>query len=125
MCRYPSAVLEFAFLEFTDEEGAKNALSQAETLLGHRPVRVLPSKTAMIPVNPTFFTSGPTIKLMGDSHHSTRIAFVKFLQVESAIAALNGSDAFLEIVANKVHLVVAAAVFSPIELSLVGFFGLC
>ncbi|GFY83393.1 hypothetical protein Acr_03g0001670 [Actinidia rufa] len=45
----------FAFIEFTDEEGARNALSLAGTMLGYYPVRVvLPSKTAIAPVNPTF-----------------------------------------------------------------------
>ncbi|KAJ0805941.1 hypothetical protein HanPI659440_Chr02g0084001 [Helianthus annuus] len=36
------------------EEGARNALSLAGTMLGYYPVRVLPSKTAIAPVNPTF-----------------------------------------------------------------------
>lgn len=35
-------------------EGAKSALSLAGTILGGYPVRVLPSKTAIAPVNPTF-----------------------------------------------------------------------
>jgi hypothetical protein len=35
-------------------EGARRALSLAGTMLGFYPVRVLPSKTAIIPVNPTF-----------------------------------------------------------------------
>lgn len=35
-------------------EGARAALSLAGTMLGYYPVRVLPSKTAIAPVNPTF-----------------------------------------------------------------------
>lgn len=35
-------------------EGARNALSLGGTMLGYYPVRVLPSKTAIAPVNPTF-----------------------------------------------------------------------
>lgn len=35
-------------------EGARSALSLAGTMLGYYPVRVLPSKTAIAPVNPTF-----------------------------------------------------------------------
>lgn len=35
-------------------EGARSALSLAGTMLGFYPVRVLPSKTAIAPVNPTF-----------------------------------------------------------------------
>lgn len=54
VCGDPNSVLRFAFIEFTDEEGAANALSLAGTMLGYYPVRVLPSKTAIAPVNPTF-----------------------------------------------------------------------
>ncbi|KAI3756629.1 hypothetical protein L1987_56451 [Smallanthus sonchifolius] len=54
VCGDPNSVLRFAFIEFTDEEGAKNALSLAGTMLGYYPLRVLPSKTAIAPVNPTF-----------------------------------------------------------------------
>ncbi|GER46745.1 polyadenylate-binding protein [Striga asiatica] len=54
VCGDPNSVLRFAFIEFTDEEGARNALSMSGTVLGYYPVRVLPSKTAIAPVNPTF-----------------------------------------------------------------------
>uniref|UniRef100_A0A7C9A1F4 RRM domain-containing protein n=1 Tax=Opuntia streptacantha TaxID=393608 RepID=A0A7C9A1F4_OPUST len=54
VCGDPNSILRFAFIEFTDEEGAKNALSLSGTMLGYYPVRVLPSKTAIAPVNPTF-----------------------------------------------------------------------
>ncbi|XP_059292549.1 polyadenylate-binding protein-interacting protein 11-like [Lycium ferocissimum] len=54
ICGDPNSVLRFAFVEFTDEEGARNALSLAGTMLGFYPVKVLPSKTAIAPVNPTF-----------------------------------------------------------------------
>lgn len=39
---------------FLSVEGARNALGLAGTMLGFYPVRVLPSKTAIAPVNPTF-----------------------------------------------------------------------
>ncbi len=35
------------------------------------------------------------IRLLGDSHHNTRIAFVEFEKAESAKAALNCSGALL------------------------------
>ncbi|XVF51191.1 hypothetical protein PTKIN_Ptkin04bG0164500 [Pterospermum kingtungense] len=54
ICGDPNSVLRFAFVEFTDEEGARAALNLAGTMLGFYPVRVLPSKTAIAPVNPTF-----------------------------------------------------------------------
>ncbi|RVW36248.1 Polyadenylate-binding protein-interacting protein 9 [Vitis vinifera] len=43
-----------AFVEFADEHGARAALNLGGTMLGYYPVRVLPSKTAILPVNPTF-----------------------------------------------------------------------
>ncbi|KAK2995900.1 hypothetical protein RJ640_028308 [Escallonia rubra] len=111
VCGDPNSVLRFAFVEFTDEEGARNALSLAGTMLGYYPVRVLPSKTAIAPVNPTFLprvTQGDVklffesicgevhrLRLLGDYNHSTRIAFVEFVMAESAIAALNCSGAVL------------------------------
>uniref|UniRef100_A0A251V975 Putative nucleotide-binding alpha-beta plait domain-containing protein n=1 Tax=Helianthus annuus TaxID=4232 RepID=A0A251V975_HELAN len=116
ICGDPNSVLRFAFIEFTDEEGARNALSLAGTMLGYYPVRVLPSKTAIAPGNvcgtiyctnidkkvtqadvKLFFESfcGEVyrLRLLGDYHHSTRIAFVEFVMAESAIAALNCSGA--------------------------------
>lgn len=42
-------------------EGARVALSLSGTMLGYYPVRVLPSKTAIAPVNPTFLPRVRTI----------------------------------------------------------------
>lgn len=44
----------FEYDGYHHAEGARNALSLAGTMLGYYPVRVLPSKTAIAPVNPTF-----------------------------------------------------------------------
>ncbi|OIV96935.1 hypothetical protein TanjilG_00517 [Lupinus angustifolius] len=54
VCGDPNSILRFAFVEFTDEEGARTALNLTGTMLGYYPLRVLPSKTAIAPVNPTF-----------------------------------------------------------------------
>jgi hypothetical protein len=54
VCGDPNSALRFAFIEFTDEEGAFNALSMSGTVVGFYPLKVLPSKTAIAPVNPTF-----------------------------------------------------------------------
>ncbi|XP_010909104.1 polyadenylate-binding protein-interacting protein 12 isoform X2 [Elaeis guineensis] len=131
MCGDPNSVLRFAFVEFTDEEGASAALNLSGTVLGYYPVRVLPSKTAIAPVNPTFLPRSNDeremcartvyctnidkkvsqaevklffeslcgevyrLRLLGDYHHSTRIAFVEFVMAESATTALNCSGAIL------------------------------
>ena len=44
----------FLYLFDPTTEGARAALNLAGTMLGYYPVRVLPSKTAIAPVNPTF-----------------------------------------------------------------------
>ncbi|WCJ32386.1 CTC-interacting domain 9 [Euphorbia peplus] len=54
VCGDPHSVLRFAFVEFADDQGAREALNLGGTMLGYYPVRVLPSKTAILPVNPTF-----------------------------------------------------------------------
>lgn len=51
ICGDPNSAMRFAFIEFTDEEGAQKALSKTGSVLGSSPLRVLPSKTAIIPVN--------------------------------------------------------------------------
>ncbi|KAL3630082.1 Poly(A) RNA polymerase cid11 [Castilleja foliolosa] len=53
VCGDPTSVLRFGFVEFTDEEAARAALSLSGTVLGYYPVKVTPSKTAIAPVNPT------------------------------------------------------------------------
>ncbi|XP_057466553.1 polyadenylate-binding protein-interacting protein 9-like [Actinidia eriantha] len=54
ICGDPNSGLRFAFVEFADEGSAKEALNFSGTVLGFYPIRVLPSKTAILPVNPTF-----------------------------------------------------------------------
>ncbi|XP_020575197.1 polyadenylate-binding protein-interacting protein 12-like [Phalaenopsis equestris] len=131
VCGDPNSVLRFAFVEFTDEDGARASLNISGTMLGFYPVRVLPSKTAIAPVDPKYLprsederemctrtiyctnidskitqaevklffetVCGPVyrLRLLGDYHNATRIAFVEFARAESAIAALNCSGAVL------------------------------
>nr|KJB74651.1 hypothetical protein B456_012G000600 [Gossypium raimondii] len=131
ICGDTNSVLRFAFVEFYKEEDARAALNLSGTMLGYYPVRVLPSRTAIAPVNPTFLPRSEDeremctrtiyctnidkkitqadiklffesvcgevkrLRLLGDYHHSTRIAFVEFKMAESAIAALNCSGAIL------------------------------
>ncbi|XP_004502741.1 polyadenylate-binding protein-interacting protein 12-like [Cicer arietinum] len=131
VCGDPNSILRFAFIEFTDEESARAAINLSGTMLGYYPLRVLPSKTAIAPVNPTFLPRSEDeremcsrtiyctnidkkltqadvkhffesicgevqrLRLLGDYHHSTRIAFVEFTVAESAIAALSCSGVIL------------------------------
>ncbi|KAK9811683.1 hypothetical protein WJX72_008309 [[Myrmecia] bisecta] len=131
VCGDPNSAMRFAFIEFNTVDAAKQALQKNGTVLGSYPLRVLPSKTAIVPVNneylprsanerelcsrtvyvahidkqvdqsdvKSFFETlcGPVnkIRLLGDYHHATRIAFVEFVKAESAQAALNCSGALL------------------------------
>ncbi|KAI4972505.1 hypothetical protein ZWY2020_003430 [Hordeum vulgare] len=108
MCGDPNSVLRFAFIEFTDEEGARAALTLSGTVLGYYPVRVLPSKTAIAPVNPTFLPrSDDEREMCARTIYCTNIdkkvsqADVKLFfesicgEAESATAALNCSGVIL------------------------------
>ncbi|KAG1330292.1 polyadenylate-binding protein-interacting protein 11 [Cocos nucifera] len=64
ICGDTHSVLRFAFIEFADEDGAKAALNLGGTMLGYYPVRVLPSKTAILPVNPKFLPQSEDEKEM-------------------------------------------------------------
>lgn len=54
VCGDPNSAKRFAFIEFSDEAGAVKALEKSGMLLGSSTVRVLPSKTAIVPVNKDF-----------------------------------------------------------------------
>ncbi|KAF8082512.1 hypothetical protein N665_0822s0024 [Sinapis alba] len=131
ICGDNKSILRFAFIEFTDEEGARSALSLSGTLFGSHPIKVLYSKTAIAPVNPSFLPKSEDerekcaktiyctnidkkvtqmeledffkeacgeiqhMRLVGDRHHQTCIAFVEFKLVESAVSALNCSGIVL------------------------------
>ncbi|XP_074567202.1 polyadenylate-binding protein-interacting protein 8-like isoform X4 [Curcuma longa] len=131
ICGDPNSILRFAFIEFSNEDGARAALNLGGAMLGYYSVRVLPSKTAILPVNPKFLPRSEDeeemvvrtvyctnidkkvtetdvksfferlcgevsrLRLLGDSVHSTCIAFVEFAQAESAIVALNCSGMVL------------------------------
>ncbi|XWS50270.1 hypothetical protein CRYUN_Cryun12cG0073800 [Craigia yunnanensis] len=136
ICGDPNSVLRFAFVEFYKEEDAMAALNLSGTILGYYPLRVLPSKTAIAPVNPTFLPRSEDeremctrtiycanidkkvtqadvklffesvcgevqrLRLLGDYHHSTRIAFVEFTMVFALLLTL-----FTETVAISVFMV--------------------
>ncbi|KAA3475932.1 polyadenylate-binding protein-interacting protein 10-like [Gossypium australe] len=124
ICGDPNSVLRFAFVEFYKEEDAKAALNLSGTILGYYPLKVMPSKTAIAPVNPTFLPRSEDeremctrtiyctnidkkitqadvklffesvcgevqrLRLLGDYHHSTRIAFVEFTLVVTLLLSL-------------------------------------
>ncbi|KAJ9173294.1 hypothetical protein P3X46_016445 [Hevea brasiliensis] len=55
MCSDPNiSGHHFAFVEFSDEEAANAAVNLSGIMHGSYPLRVVPSKTGIVPVNPTF-----------------------------------------------------------------------
>ncbi|KAI7737739.1 hypothetical protein M8C21_020752 [Ambrosia artemisiifolia] len=54
ICGDPHSRLRFAFVEFGDQNSARAALNLGGAMLGFSQITVLPSKTAILPVNPTF-----------------------------------------------------------------------
>lgn len=54
ICGDYSSVLRFAFVEYANENGAKQALNLEGNVIGNHPVKVIPSKTPIVPVNPIF-----------------------------------------------------------------------
>ncbi|KAF5766498.1 putative RNA recognition motif domain, nucleotide-binding alpha-beta plait domain superfamily [Helianthus annuus] len=54
VCGDPHSRLRFAFLEFADKNSARSALNLSGMMMGFSQITVLPSKTAILPVNPTF-----------------------------------------------------------------------
>uniref|UniRef100_A0A804LPY6 RRM domain-containing protein n=1 Tax=Zea mays TaxID=4577 RepID=A0A804LPY6_MAIZE len=108
MCGDPNSVLRFAFIEFTDDEGARAALNLSGNMLGYYPVNVLPSKTAIAPVNETFLPrSDDEREMCARTIYCTNIdkmvaqADLKLFfesicgEAESATAALNSSGVVL------------------------------
>lgn len=51
VCGDPNSALRFAFIEFSDEDAVARALLMTGTMLGTSSLRVLRSKTAIVPVN--------------------------------------------------------------------------
>lgn len=61
------STISYIFMEFVSTDGARTALNLGGTVLGYYPVRVLPSKTAILPVNPTFL---PRVQILSDALYS-------------------------------------------------------
>lgn len=125
ICGDTNSPLRFAFVEFYEERCVANALSLNGIMVCLNPIKVLPSKTAILPVNPTFLPRSEDekamvartvyctnidkqvseaevksffenncgevsrLRLLGDNVHSTRIAFVEFIDALSAVQALH------------------------------------
>jgi hypothetical protein len=54
VCGDPNSAMRFAFVEFRDPASVEPALGRSGSVLGAFPIRVAPSKTAIVPVNRTY-----------------------------------------------------------------------
>ncbi|BDA50634.1 Polyadenylate-binding protein-interacting protein 12 [Coccomyxa sp. Obi] len=54
VCGDPNAAMRFAFIEFAEEAAVQQAIKLNGVMLGKCPIRVMPSKTAIVPVNRSF-----------------------------------------------------------------------
>lgn len=60
VCGDPNSAMRFAFIEFRDPAAVPAALAKTGTVLGAYPLRVAPSKTAIVPVNRAFLPESAT-----------------------------------------------------------------
>jgi RNA recognition motif-containing protein len=131
ICGDPNSTLKFGFVEFLSEIAAATAILKTGQQLAASPIRVAPSKTAIVPVGNhflpkseievdavartvyvanidraiekdalrQFFSSlcGPVgkVRVLGDPHQISKIAFVEFTSIEAAKMALRYSGAKL------------------------------
>ncbi|KAE8691834.1 Polyadenylate-binding protein-interacting protein 9 [Hibiscus syriacus] len=135
VCGNPHSALRFAFVEFADEgkqllwtelktflykidvhfftfcmnsvstEGAGAALNIDGTMLGFYPVRVLPSKTAILPVNPTFLPrSEDEREMCTRTVYCTNIAKkVSQAEVKNFFESTCGQVTRLRLLGDQVH----------------------
>ncbi|OEL38022.1 Polyadenylate-binding protein-interacting protein 9, partial [Dichanthelium oligosanthes] len=105
ICGDPHSVLRFAFIEFSDEEGARTALNLGGTIFGFYPVRVLPSKTAILPVNPKFLprTEDEKEMVMRTVYCTNIDKLVTQLDVKNFFEELCGEVSRLRLLGDNVH----------------------
>ncbi|KAA3470212.1 Polyadenylate-binding, cytoplasmic and nuclear [Gossypium australe] len=116
ICGDPNSVLRFAFVEFYNEEDARAALNLSGTILGYYPSEDeremcartiyctnIDKKVTQADVK-LFFESVcgevQCMRILGDYHHSSRIAFVEFTMVFTHLLCL-----FNETVARSISVV--------------------
>uniref|UniRef100_K4A1E3 RRM domain-containing protein n=1 Tax=Setaria italica TaxID=4555 RepID=K4A1E3_SETIT len=101
ICGDPSNGLRYGFVEFQHEEEAYAALFLDGIIIGISPLRVLPSRTAICPVNPRFLPQSEDeweicsrtiyctnisktvcrLKLLDNGKRSTNLAFIEFAEL--------------------------------------------
>ncbi|XP_051126007.1 polyadenylate-binding protein-interacting protein 9-like [Andrographis paniculata] len=105
VCGDPNSRHRFAFVEFSDEQSARAALTFSGTLLGFSPLKVLPSKTAILPVNPTFLPrSEDEREMCARTVYCTNIdKMVSEAEVKNFFEARCGEISCLRLLGDQTH----------------------
>ncbi|KAG7603326.1 Polyadenylate-binding protein-interacting protein 13 [Arabidopsis thaliana] len=105
MCGDYKSILRFAFIEFTDAEGARSALRKSGTMFGSHPIRVFMSKTAIAPVNPSFLPqSKDELEKCGKTVYCTNIdKEVTKMELENFFKTVCGEVRHLRLLGDFYH----------------------
>ncbi|XP_042030533.1 polyadenylate-binding protein-interacting protein 9-like [Salvia splendens] len=105
VCGDPHSNLRFAFVEFSDQYSARAALVLNGTVLGFSTVKVLPSKTAILPVNPTFLPqSEDELEMCARTVYCTNIdKKVTQIDVKNFFEARCGEVSRLRLLGDQMH----------------------
>ncbi|KAG7551762.1 RNA-binding domain superfamily [Arabidopsis thaliana x Arabidopsis arenosa] len=105
ICGDHKSILRFAFIEFTDAEGARSALRKSGTVFGSHPIRVLISKTAIAPVNPSFLPrSEDELEKCGKTVYCTNIdKQVTKMELENFFKTVCGEVHHLRLLGDFYH----------------------
>ncbi|XP_044393009.1 polyadenylate-binding protein-interacting protein 11 isoform X4 [Triticum aestivum] len=111
----PTSGFRFAFIEFQHQVVA---LHLDGIIIGLRPLKVEPSRTAIAPIKhlflpqvtaselkdffQTYFGSVSHVRLLGHNNHATQIAFIEFVEGSGAIIALSSSGIYMRGLAIRV-----------------------
>ncbi|KAG7556355.1 RNA recognition motif domain [Arabidopsis suecica] len=105
ICGDHKSILRFAFIEFTEAEGARSALRKSGTVFGSHPIRVLISKTAIAPVNPSFLPrSKDELEKCGKTVYCTNIdKQVTKMELENFFKTVCGEVHHLRLLGDFYH----------------------
>ncbi|KAM3256894.1 hypothetical protein ACQJBY_049347 [Aegilops geniculata] len=111
LCGDPTSGFRFAFIEFQYQGDAYLALHLDGIIIGLHPLKVAPSRNAIVPIKhsflpqvtavelkdffQTYFGSVSHVKFLGHNNHATQIAFIEFMEVSGAIIALSSSGIYM------------------------------
>ncbi|KAK3278204.1 Poly(A) RNA polymerase cid13 [Cymbomonas tetramitiformis] len=114
ICGDPRSNMRFAFVEFASNEGADKALCLSEVMLGWHILKVFPSKTPIIPVNPSFLPKTDTEREMCE-----RTVYVT--HIDKAVAVSTVRQFFEETCGEVLKLRILGDTRHPTQIAFVEF----